>query len=112
MRIVVLSFLSVLTLSRCESTEVGLVPYRCLHPAASAIATRTQAILAARRAWYCIKTDLAPTPEADWLMGFDAGLVDDVWHVSVIIPPGYAGGGLNMEIARGDSHVQRVYLTQ
>jgi hypothetical protein len=96
----------------CTRTEFGLVPNRCLHPTPHAVRTSREAILATREAWYCMQPGLKRTDEATWLLNTEAELEGDRWHTGPRLPAGYAGGGLNMDIAASDGQVLRVFMTQ
>jgi hypothetical protein len=83
-----------------------------VHPAQTFIADERMAILAARSAWHCMKPGVDSSSEVDWLAQNGALLKDGVWHVAAILPKGYAGGGLNFDIAQGDGAVLQAYMTQ
>ena len=98
-----------LPLSACSQTEMGIVPYRCIHPPASTITSKRQAIVAAHTAWSCIRKT---TSEADWLKSMVAWQKDGVWYVSGVLPKGYAGGGPNVELSQQTGEILRIYMTQ
>ncbi|MCC7464582.1 MAG: hypothetical protein IT480_19225 [Gammaproteobacteria bacterium] len=102
----------VISVSACVRTDYGYVNYRCARPPAKVLGNPEQAILAAREIWYCINPRLARTDEQHWLQNYRAWSKGGVWHVAVILPDGYAGGGLNMELGQGDGRLLDVYLTQ
>jgi len=96
---------------------VGLIPRHCTHPNSTFLETERQAVLTAREIWSCIYPEIInPTiklmDEGAWLTEFEATLSDKVWHVSQIVPFGYAGGGVNFGLAQEDGHLVHVYLTQ
>jgi len=39
-------------------------------------------------------------------------LNDGVWYVETVLPPGYVGGGPNVELAQKDGRILNLYLTQ
>ena len=72
-----------------------------------------QAILTARKTWYCIKPQLRQFDEKTWLKEGDASFRNGAWHISWgDVPPGYAGGGLNMTLAKDDGRLLDIYMTQ
>lgn len=104
--------LLVLLSAGCTRTEFGVVPTRCLRPTPHAVRTTREAILATREAWYCMQPRLQLTDEAEWLANTDVELHGDRWHTAPRLPEGYAGGGLNMDIAVSDGRILRVFMTQ
>jgi hypothetical protein len=84
----------------------------CAWGGADAIESERQAVLAARRIWYCLNPELAPLDDQHWLDSHSAILRDDAWYVSEIIPFGYAGGGLNMELAQKNGRLLNLFMTQ
>lgn len=98
--------------SGCVRTSMGLVSKTCAHPKEATLETDQEAILAARRIWYCIKPDLEVQSEDHWLHEMRAEKRDDVWHVVQVLPEGYAGGGLVMDVAQSDGRLVDIVLTQ
>jgi len=88
---------------------VGYVPTSCLR-SVHAIVDERQAILRARTAWYCIHPYEAQTSEQDWLKNFEAARRGRDWKVGPVLPPGYAGGGINVLLA-ADGRVLDVFMT-
>ncbi len=50
--------------------------------------------------------------ESAWLAQFEAYNKDQIWHVSAIIPDGYAGGGPVVDIAAQDGRILDMLQTQ
>jgi hypothetical protein len=96
---------------------VGLIPRHCTRPPPTFLETERQAVLTARRIWECINPEITyatvkPMDDEAWAREFEATLRDQVWHVSQIVPFGYAGGGVNFGLAQQDGHLMDVYITQ
>lgn len=112
MRNSIASLGALLFVSACVRTDYGYVSYRCARPAAETVDTPEQAVVAARRTWYCINPSAQETDEQYWLENYRATSERGVWRVSVQLPEGYAGGGLNMELAQNDGKLLNLYITQ
>ncbi len=110
MRSAVLAF-TLLLLASC-TPPAGLVAGRCRVLTPGAVATATQAVLAARAAWNCSQPDVEHTGEADWLQHDRAERRLDVWYVGSLLPEGYAGGGLVIEVSAKNGAIIDAYLTQ
>jgi hypothetical protein len=103
--------LTLLLLASC-TPPAGLVAGRCRVLTPGAVATASQAILAARAAWNCSQPDVPHTSEADWFRHFGAARTLDVWYVGSLLPEGYAGGGLVIEVSAKNGAIIDAYLTQ
>jgi hypothetical protein len=90
----------------------GLVAGRCRVLTPGAVTTESQAVLAARAAWNCSQPDVPHTSEADWLRSYRAERRMDVWYVGTLLPEGYAGGGLVIEVSAKNGAIVDAYLTQ
>jgi len=99
-------------LSGCVRTDLGLVPYRCVHPESHRIDSERAAIVAARTAWYCARPHSQKASKEQWISGYDAVLHGEVWHVSTRVPVGFVGGGLVIYVRRSDGQIVRMELTQ
>src|ERR1700761_3244749 len=97
--------LSVVCLSGCSQTSVGLVPSMCLRSTGAAVKDSHQAILRARAAWYCVYWSESKQSESEWLAKYEAYNKGQSWHVSAIIGERFAGGGPVLEIAAQDGQV-------
>jgi hypothetical protein len=107
------TLLAAMALAGCMRTDAGYVSLRCARSAATGtVDSAEEAILAARRIWYCTEANLEQTDEQHWLRNSIASKSNGVWHISPVIPEGYVGGGLNMEISQADGHLINMWLTQ
>jgi hypothetical protein len=109
-RIALLLLLSVC--AGCSPSEVGLIPLWCVRLGHGAIKNDTQAILLARKTWYCIHPRLQQMDESQWLKDFVAERRHGLWSVSVTLPKGYSGGGLNFDFDESDGHLVKIFQTQ
>jgi hypothetical protein len=103
--------LTLLLLASC-TPPAGLVAGRCRVLTPGPVATEQQAVLAARAAWNCSQPDVPHTDEADWLRTYRAERRLDVWYVGPLLPKGYAGGGLVIEVSAKNGAIADAYLTQ
>src|SRR6266446_8042585 len=97
-------------LSACGPTSSS-----CARLQSAWIENDKQAILAARKIWYCLNPRLArldPLDEQDWLREFVASRRDGTWHISQTLPEGYAGGGVVMDLAQRDGRLLNIEETQ
>jgi hypothetical protein len=97
--------------SACVWTDAGLVSLHCARPGHS-VGSADQAILAAREIWHCAKPLLEQTDEQSWHRHFRATQNNGVWRVSELIPDGYAGGGLIIDMSAADGHLINMTITQ
>jgi hypothetical protein len=107
--------ISVLALSACVRTSLGrLVSLRCVHIAAlTPTSTADEAILAARKIWYCIEPPgKDATDEKSWREDFTATKSGGIWSIHQVIPREYAGGGLSMSLSAEDGRFLDYVLTQ
>jgi len=83
-----------------------------MRPTGAAVKDLRQAILLARVAWYCVHWSESKESESAWLEKYEAYNKDQIWHVSAIIPEGFAGGGPVVEIAAQDGRILDMLQTQ
>jgi hypothetical protein len=105
----------VLTLTACVRTGSGaLVSYRCAHSASlTANSSADDAILAARKIWYCIDSPGKDAKDEKYRReNFVAKKTEGIWKVSQVLPPEYAGGGLIMSLSAEDGRMLDYQLTQ
>ena len=90
----------------------GNIKPRCAHPAPHYVEDSRQAILSARSIWHCARPDIPLRGEDVWLKEYVAELRGNVWHISQLVPQGYAGGGIVIDVRQIDGSLVGVYLTQ
>jgi hypothetical protein len=104
--------LSVACFSGCSRMSMGPVLSVCVRPTGAAVKDSHQAIQRARAAWYCVHWSESSQSESEWLAEYEAYNKGQIWHVSAIIPEGFAGGGPVVEIAAQDGRVLDMLQTQ
>ena len=112
MRLTLIVALSLACLSGCSRTSIGPAFSVCLQPTGAAVKDSHQAILRARAAWYCAHLLEHRQSESEWLAQYEADEADGVWHISVIIPSGFAGGGPVVDVAARDGRILDFNQTQ
>ncbi len=103
---------ALILLGACSQTASGVVPAWCAHPGKSVISDEHHAILAARKAWYCINWNEEQLSESDWLQGFEAKRIGNTWHIVTILPEGHVGPMIVVHLSRDDGHVIEARLAQ
>ncbi|HKD21789.1 MAG TPA: hypothetical protein VKB71_07230 [Rhizomicrobium sp.] len=99
--------------SACTRTSVGLVPTYCMQSEhRGAIANEREAILAARKTWYCIHSRDTPESEQSWLKNFAAARQGANWDVTTRHPEGQEGPIIGVQLTAADGRVVDVKFSQ
>ncbi len=111
-QLMVLTAIALASLSGCSRTSMGPVMSMCMQPSGTPVNDSHQAILLARAAWHCARPFEDRESESAWLKKYEAQNIDDVWHISRIVPVGFVGGGPGVQIDARDGRVLDMYRTQ
>lgn len=101
----ILTTIAALVLGGCTRTSAGWIPVRCAHLDPHVVATERQAILAARKIWYCAFADDGGSSEESWLVRFRAQRIHGVWHVINVYPEGYVGPTFYVQLEAKDARL-------
>ena len=112
MRGAVILTIGVLLLGGCTRTSMGLVPYYCAHPRTHPVLSRREAILRARKVWYCIEWNEKKASEEAWLANFAATRTANSWDVVTMMPDGYVGPMIFVSLSASDGSVIDVRFSQ
>src|SRR5215472_17244612 len=99
-------------LSACTRTSVGLVPTYCMQSEHHAVANEREAILAARKTWYCIHSRDTQDSETAWLKNFAAVRQGPNWDVITRSPEGQAGPVIHVQLVAADGRVLDVKFSE
>ena len=83
----------------------------CASEYQSSLSDQREAILAARRIWFCANPRLQPTSEDHWLREFVATRHGDTWLIWQTLPEGYVGGQIVIDLTV-DGRVLGILETQ
>jgi hypothetical protein len=101
-----------LALVGCVKTSNGWIAMRCAHLDPHRIATERQAVLAARKTWYCAYPASENGSEDNWIKSFNAERVDGVWHVVRHYPEGFVGPTIHVELREEDASLVDLGMNQ
>jgi hypothetical protein len=96
--------------SACTRTSVGLVPTYCMQSEHRAIANEREAILAARKTWYCIHSRDTQESEQAWLKNFAAARQGPNWDVTT--RQGQEGPIIGVQLVAADGRVLDVKFSE
>lgn len=92
---------------------MGLVPTYCMQSEhRSAIVNEREAILAARKTWYCIRSRDTQESEQAWLKNFAAERQGANWDVTMRHPEGQEGPIIGVQLTAADGRVLDVRFSQ